>query len=287
LVFRPEQELPRWSARPGNGVHHLLQIRGKTEFYTDFGRSNSVDYTLGLNVLSDENHVSFLSLNRGSDAGEYKDEECRLLSELRPHLRQAIRISEKIAQLEASRKVLDHVQSGVFLLEDNLRVLEMNARARATVDLRDGLSLHRGTLMASRRQDQVALRECVRSGIGAARVVRPSGRPDYLALPAPKMSGIADQALGRRQNVLFVAEADSAIDVMGALRKLFGLTPAEAKLAQALTHSRSLVEAADQLTISHETARTQLAAVFRKTSTRSQLELVRLVSRLGMTQPGQ
>ena len=62
-----------------------------------------------------------------------------------------------------------------------------------------------------------------------------------------------------------------------AFRDLFGLTPAEAALAQALAAGRSLHEYADEARVTCETARWRLKQVLAKTDTHRQAELVRLL----------
>jgi DNA-binding CsgD family transcriptional regulator len=64
------------------------------------------------------------------------------------------------------------------------------------------------------------------------------------------------------------------------LRALYGLTPAETRLAQRLAAGDELKAAAAQLGIGYGTARAQLAAIFRKTETKRQGELVRLLCTL-------
>lgn len=65
-----------------------------------------------------------------------------------------------------------------------------------------------------------------------------------------------------------------------SLRRLFDLTPAEARLAQRLACGDSVEEVAQILHIKMTTARTQLAAIFAKTDTRRQAKLVAILSRL-------
>jgi DNA-binding CsgD family transcriptional regulator len=64
------------------------------------------------------------------------------------------------------------------------------------------------------------------------------------------------------------------------LVKLFGLTPAEAKLASLMAEGISVEQAAEALEISRETARNHLKAVFAKTATHRQGELVALLNGL-------
>jgi DNA-binding CsgD family transcriptional regulator len=67
------------------------------------------------------------------------------------------------------------------------------------------------------------------------------------------------------------------------LSLLYGLTPAEARLALALLNGNSLAEAAELHGTSELTARTQLKTVFQKTDTRRQAELVRLLAGLQLS----
>ena len=63
-------------------------------------------------------------------------------------------------------------------------------------------------------------------------------------------------------------------------RATFGLSRQEAVLTDALSRSKNLVKAAKGLGISHETARSQLKAVFNKTGTQSQAELLVMIGEL-------
>ncbi len=64
------------------------------------------------------------------------------------------------------------------------------------------------------------------------------------------------------------------------LQGLFDLTPAEARLAIGLAGGNKIGELARLFKVSHETIRSQIKQVFAKTRTRSQAELVGLLTRL-------
>jgi DNA-binding CsgD family transcriptional regulator len=64
------------------------------------------------------------------------------------------------------------------------------------------------------------------------------------------------------------------------LRQLFGLTRMESRVASIISTGASPEEAAENMGISFETARNHLKAVFAKTGTHRQGELVALLSRL-------
>jgi DNA-binding CsgD family transcriptional regulator len=56
------------------------------------------------------------------------------------------------------------------------------------------------------------------------------------------------------------------------------LTPAEARLAVALTQGQTLEQAAERLAIRYETARTHLRRILEKTQTSRQADLMMLLS---------
>ena len=62
------------------------------------------------------------------------------------------------------------------------------------------------------------------------------------------------------------------------LAALYGLSPAEARLAVKLAAFRNVEQAADELCIAVSTARAQLRSVFAKTGAQSQSELLMLLA---------
>jgi DNA-binding CsgD family transcriptional regulator len=78
--------------------------------------------------------------------------------------------------------------------------------------------------------------------------------------------------------LVIVADPEAAPQApAGVLQKLYGLTPAEAGLTQALAAGRTLQEYADAAQVTCETARWRLKQVLATTDTRRQADLVRLL----------
>jgi DNA-binding CsgD family transcriptional regulator len=113
-------------------------------------------------------------------------------------------------------------------------------------------------------------------------LVRRGGRAplliQVLSLPAAARSPF----LGARALFTFADFERTPTYDVGLLRRIFGLTSAEARLASLVGVGLSPNAAAAQIGISHETARSQLKAIFGKTETHRQAELVALLSRLGV-----
>ena len=64
------------------------------------------------------------------------------------------------------------------------------------------------------------------------------------------------------------------------LKRLFDLTPAEARLTHSLAQGKTLREAADALKVSHHTVRNQIKSVFSKTGSSRQADLLMLLRSL-------
>jgi DNA-binding CsgD family transcriptional regulator len=77
--------------------------------------------------------------------------------------------------------------------------------------------------------------------------------------------------------VVFIRQPDSTMTTpMEWLRQIYGLTAAEGRLMQALVAGDSLDGAASRFSVTRETVRSQLKAVFQKTGAASQGDLIRL-----------
>ena len=90
--------------------------------------------------------------------------------------------------------------------------------------------------------------------------------------------GGAEETLRDRE--LLAKLRDLPVPAESALRRLFDLTPAEARLARKLAGGDSLEQVAQALDVKMTTARSQLAAIFAKTGTCRQAQLVAILSRL-------
>jgi DNA-binding CsgD family transcriptional regulator len=109
-------------------------------------------------------------------------------------------------------------------------------------------------------------------------VARREGRPIVVqVLPAAGLVG----ALGETTRaILLLTDLEAQPELPESrLMLLFGLTPAEARLAARLGTGATLEEAAEALQVSLGTARNQLKAVFAKTQTNRQAELIALLWR--------
>jgi DNA-binding CsgD family transcriptional regulator len=113
---------------------------------------------------------------------------------------------------------------------------------------------------------------------GAMIVSRPSLLRPYVMLVSPLHLGDGWAATQRARAVVFITDPETEFERQDqALERLFGLTPAESRLACILASGKSLKQAAEELSVSRNTVHSQLQKVFEKTGANRQADLVRLL----------
>ncbi|TPM00123.1 MULTISPECIES: helix-turn-helix transcriptional regulator [unclassified Mesorhizobium] len=105
------------------------------------------------------------------------------------------------------------------------------------------------------------------------------GSPWLLAEAIPMTSFVHDLFNGGDALLYFTDLVAEPALPKQLIRHAFQLTAAETRLACRLADGRGIGAASSALGIGRETARTQLRAIFSKTSTGSQAELAKLLSR--------
>lgn len=265
----------------------------KTEFYNDWMRPqkflDSLNVTLVPRLLE-----SPLSAFR-RPGNDYDDGDLDLLRALTPHFRQAVAIDGRLHQAaretDALGEALDHFSTGVYVLDAKGRVLRSNRAAERIVADADGLSLCRNELAAARPADARALRKLIGcatqtgngNGLGAGgslALERPSGRRPLMLLISPVRSIGANVIDHHAAALVFVSDPEQRVEPpLEALRRHWGLTRAEARVASLLAAGENLEDIAEQLRVQANTARAHLKKVFVKTETRRQAELVALLLR--------
>jgi DNA-binding CsgD family transcriptional regulator len=112
---------------------------------------------------------------------------------------------------------------------------------------------------------------------------RRNGRP-MVAYPSPLSGAVLEGfALAEGSSSSSTLAARPAI-VSADLMRVFGLTAAEARFADRLLSEASLEATAESLGVAYSAARNQLGAIYQKTDTHSQGQLIALISRLAKPQ---
>jgi len=265
---------------------------GQSEFYNDFLRKHPLFYNMAGSMSLDEGTGVYLTLLRAKRARPFSQGELDLLDLLLPHFRRAARLGLSLRSSRTPYQALDRLRAGVIFVDSAGKVTFANAVAAKMSDDHDGLHLTpNGLTLASPagRRDLARLRALAatesrqngNAAVGVLAVTRPSGRRPYLLRVSPLRALDLSVACENATIVILITDLEESSGVdSDALRVVFGLTPAECRLAALLAEGDDLTEASEQLSITRNTVRAQLRSIFEKTGVRRQAELVALISRL-------
>jgi DNA-binding CsgD family transcriptional regulator len=217
-----------------------------------------------------------------------------------PHLRRALQVRSMVnvqgRQRDAALQALGSLATAAFLVDADGLVLFANEAATALLREGDGLSARNGRLAARTEAATATLlglvASCARTAAGhgghpgaAMSLPRRTRRP-LTALVSPMRPAALAGAVGDPGGLAIVFVRDpvqAGAAGLAALRALFRLTPAEARLASALADGASIERYAEAQGLSHYTVRALLKRVMRKTTTNRQGELIALILRSSAT----
>jgi DNA-binding CsgD family transcriptional regulator/PAS domain-containing protein len=268
----------------------------RSAIYNDFLLPRQIARVLAGLPLKDGQGMAHVFFHRPASDGPYEARERRLLRRLMPHLTRTLMIRRHLLDLNTQRQAvaaaLDRLPVGILLLAADARVLHLNHAAEAIVAEADGLTIGKSGLSAVLAAETRALQRCVREAVatgegrgvgcgGSLRVSRPSLRGPLSVVVSPLRMPSALESRGGAVAVAFVTDpARTRTLPEGMMRALYGLTPAEDRVARRLARGESLAEVARHLEVALETVRTHLKRALQKTDTRRQAELVALMARL-------
>ncbi|MBL8527929.1 MAG: helix-turn-helix transcriptional regulator [Burkholderiales bacterium] len=196
-------------------------------------------------------------------------------------------------QASLAEHALDALQYPVMVMDEQAHVLLANTAANRWLSENGEVYLRSSRLRASHLELEQRLWRMINSATRGEGAVRTGGfvavrrklsaqngasKPFSVRVIPLRPDARLAVNWQRPLALLLVAdpEASAPLEPL-ALQTLFGLTPAEARLAVSLAEGKNLEEIAERAHVSLNTAKTQLRLAFEKTGTHRQAELVKLV----------
>lgn len=265
----------------------------KSEYYNDFQKPQAIHSSLMIRLQKCGAEIAVMNISRPPSASQFGRGAIEIAERLHPHLIRAFRLSRQFVDMQQVKDgmaaALDRSPHGLFLIDEIGRVRHANRAAEDLLAQPDGLRLAGGRLTAAtadaarRLQALIACAASLdqerRTG-GSMAVPSPGRRVPLSLTVAPLRSERFEFLRDRLAAIVCVTDPRSAASLpQQTLRDLFGLTPAEAKVAMSVFEGLTSKEAAETLGLSIHTVRVQLARIFEKTGTNRQAELVRLMMR--------
>jgi len=269
----------------------------RTEYFNDFLVPMGCSTAGGICLFLTNDFASFLSILKPLKDRDFTDRQLSVLRTLAPHFQRALTIHQRLRQTAQERHdgldALEWLPWGLVLFERSTRAWFVNHEARRISSANDGLVIRNERLQTTdlhRRELQTAIEgACGRHSsapmcTGAVLTIeRPSGMRPYHVTVIPQSDqtldviGLPTAGAGA---LVMISDPESCQQLpLDSLRRLFGLTPAEAALAAAMGRGVALADYAGNAGITTGTARKLLKQLFAKTDTHRQGELVSLLLR--------
>ena len=249
-------------------VFELAELEGNA-FHNEWSVPQGYHYRLGATLFDDAESQTVLILPCRDVID--RDQLSRLDAIL-PHLRRALRFSIGCAREQSfarsSEALVEVARQPIIAMDCTGRVLNLNAAAERWLAASNGgvaklsdLARHLSALVPEANFTDVTISPGLRL---RSLPLRPPSQPPLPGCPA----------------ILFYGATLEDADRIEILRRTFGLTRAEAKLALEMRHGDGRRGAAARRGISYATARSHLTRIFDKMGVSRQAELVRMLGEI-------
>jgi DNA-binding CsgD family transcriptional regulator len=230
-----------------------------------------------------------LTIQRSPQEGMFDTDEVKALSKVSVRLTEAATLSTVVGRsaITGITNALDLIQIATIAVGRFGTVIGMNSQADAC--LGQELTIRNNRLMLRDRQanaeltrliDQLDHTSDLLTMPSSPIVMRRIDKRPIVIHMQPVPPAARTPFLGARAILLIRDLENNAAFDPNLLATTFELTPAQARLAVRLARGDSVEEAAQQAGVAVATARNQLKAIFQKTGTHRQAELVALLHRV-------
>ena len=264
-----------------------------SEFYQRCMKPFDLLHILGVDMQLANGLRASLRITRSPNASSFTPQDKEKIALILPHLERAIPLYARLQQMETERTLLDRTVSqlslGTIILDDNRHLIHCNAIADRILAEKNGISSKDRQLLITQGSEASHFRQLINNAIDAHRhskphivqamaITRSAGHLplNIVVRSMPQISQMDGQTVP--SVAVFISDPEyksqTSAEVLG---QLYGLTPAESRLAMALADGQSLEDASNSLHISRNTARAHLRAIFAKTGVTQQTMLVSLL----------
>src|SRR5215468_525133 len=267
----------------------------QTRFYQEWGRPQGlVDFAAAVLDRTATGAI-LLGVFRQRQHGLVDDDTRWRMRQIVPHIRRAMLIGKaiafKTARADALAETLDGLSAGMFLVDQDGRIIHANASGHALLDEGSALCKAGGRMRPTDIAAARALKEIVAAAASTsdnAAGIRGVAVPLTGRDGEPYAAHVLPLASGRRHRIRARYSAVAAVFIRKAeietpsppevIAKHYQLTPTELRVLLAIVEIGGVRETSDALGVSESTVKTHLHRVFSKTGTSRQADLVKLVA---------
>jgi DNA-binding CsgD family transcriptional regulator len=268
----------------------------RAPFYMEFMPRMDIRYFVSGIVLKTDTEFAGVCVHRSPRMGHIQRTGIAAMRILVPHVRQALDVARRLRYAGETRqsleRTLDWLADGVALLRTDGAVIYANESFQAIARRNDGIRLRKNAVefddAAAREKFQHAIAATLRLKAGDADATandfvapRATGERPYLVSVRPLLGRGGPRQPAQAAAIVFVRDPLAhGTAAAGTLRELFGLTEAEAALAQALQSGVTLTDYARRRELSLNTVYTHLRHLREKTGCSRMAELIHKLNEL-------
>jgi DNA-binding CsgD family transcriptional regulator len=271
----------------------------QTAFYKEFLLTMPAEHLL-VAILSDGSDPLLappinLSFFRPPEQSDFSEVDVQAFREIYPHIHRAFELHW---QMRSMREQLDVFHRSLDSMDFGLSFIDTAGKIRFANDASKKIALSAGLIWAngqftsqkdasgSTKKALDALIQQAAVGEGGAAVLDARGT---MALCMPVSRPVRTPAGESRAAVMLIlvdpaGRTEAALDFVS---QAFSLSPAESRLLPLLLKGQTPADIAESLGLKLPTVRSQLSAIFAKTGTARQQELIRLLGSMPPVLPGQ
>lgn len=235
-------------------------------FYREWLAPQGIVDNLAVNLIKRDAMFAPMALIRANGAPPYDAADKARLEALVPHLKRAVYIQSRLIHqanlVSGYQRITSGARNGLVLLDDKLRVLDVDRVTQGLTGVRQDQTLGPG---AAER----AIAAAIQGAPVTVQLTRGEGEPATLLCVAQPLERdpFGDFAGGPGvAHAVHILRLDEAAEIaFPSMAAHFGLTPTEQKvMADAFAHA-DLTELGDRLGMARATARTHLHRIYDKT----------------------
>jgi DNA-binding CsgD family transcriptional regulator len=263
----------------------------QTRFYADYLKVLDLFHMCGVKLWNKSDLLCYVGAGRSERQRQFGNHEVDLMDSIAPHVSRATRIAALLRDVDLYATTLESASNqlafGLLLVDETGRALFANSEAERL--LRNGRILHQRngrltctTGTAHQRLTAFLNRLALLPEAAALYLTDADGHSmKLIGAPLPERRRDFACLSATARSVVFLFDlSTSAPPPMQLIAELYGLTPAECRLAEALLAGETLTEYGERVGLSRNTLKTELKSVFSKMGSMRQSNLVRQLAKL-------
>jgi len=283
--FADADPIPYFAMQPGR-VYAYAELDGiaalaRDAFREDFLRAADLEHFLIFRVVEPGGCNIWVTVTRSAAMPDFDVDDRRLCERLTRALVPALScysaLLAQATETAAYRRAADLLAFGVVTLDSTGRVVGVDDAARRWIDTAGALIIRGDRPHAIDRKVDLPQRIAAALASGEAEAIHLGDADgiDLLLVPSPPRVDAGPRAA--RLTLYLSGRRPPQRDISAHVAALFGLSDTQARLAMLLANGRALAEAAAEIGITEQTARTYSKDIYARTGTARQGELIQRI----------